>query len=67
MFYPENLQYDAHEDKLTGAQMLVAKQIVREHDEHVRRGCRIYAEPADAETGKGIAICFTIPAQRGEE
>ena len=67
LFYPENLQHDAHEDKLTGAQMLVAKQIVREHDEHVRRGCRIYAEPADAETGKGIAICFTIPAQRGEE
>ena len=67
LFYPENLQYDAREDKLTGAQMLVAKQIVREHDEHVRRGCRIYAEPADAVTGKGIAICFTIPAQRGEE
>ena len=59
--------YDVREDTLMGTQMLVAKQIVREHDEHVRRGCRIYAEPANTETDKGIAICFTIPAQRSEE
>ena len=67
LFYPEYLQYDPEEDTLTGAQMLVAKQIIREHDEHVRRGCRIYAEPADAVTGKGISVCFTIPSQRGKE
>ena len=66
LFYPENMSYDSTTDTLTGAQMLVAKQIIREHDEHVRRGCRIYAEPAYAETGKGICICFTIPEKTNQ-
>ena len=65
-FYPENMSYDSTTDTLTGAQMLVAKQIIREHDEHVRRGCRINAEPAIAETGKGICICFTIPEKTNQ-
>ena len=63
MFYPEALKYDAQNDKLYGAQMLLAKQIVREHDEHVRRGCRIFAQPLN-ENGKGLSIVFTIPANR---
>ena len=61
LFYPEALKYDSQNDKLMGAQMLLAKQIIREHDEHVRRGCRIYAEHAN-EDGTGIIISFTIPA-----
>ena len=61
MFYPEALKYDMQNDKLIGAQMLLAKQIIREHDEHVRRGCRIYAENVNGD-GNGIRITFTIPA-----
>ena len=61
MFYPEALTYDSVEDRLNGAQMLIAKQIIREHDEHVRRGCRIYVQYAD-ENGRGLRLCFSIPA-----
>ena len=60
LFYSENLRYDADSDQLHGAQLLVAKQIVREHDAHVRRGCRIYAQPLQAD-GTGILLCMTIP------
>ncbi len=63
MFYPEVLKYDENNDRLIGAQTLLAKQIVREHDEHVRRGCRIYAEHINQD-GAGIRISFTIPANR---
>lgn len=63
LFYPDNLRYDAETDTLYGAQYLIARQIVREHDEHVRRGCRIYAEPLTAGTGRGVRIVFTIPVQ----
>ena len=63
MFYPEALVYDPQLDRLNGAQMLIAKQIIREHDEHVRRGCRIYASQLDND-GNGLQLCFTIPAAR---
>ena len=63
MFYPEALVYELDTDTLIGAQMLIAKQIIREHDEHVRRGCRIMAMPADKQ-GNGQKIIFTIPMAR---
>ena len=63
MFYPEALTYDPVEDRLNGAQMLIAKQIIREHDEHVRRGCRIFARQTD-DNGNGLQIGFTIPAAK---
>lgn len=65
LFYPDNLSYDADTDTLQGAQYLITKQVIREHDEHVRRGCRIYAEPLK-EYGTGICITFTIPAPIGK-
>lgn len=62
IFYPETLAYNPDSNVLRGAQMLIAKQIIREHDEHVRRGCRIYAQPASSGP-EGVMICFTIPAK----
>ena len=63
IFYPETLAYNPDNNVLRGAQMLIAKQIIREHDEYVRRGCRIYAKPA-SDHGQGVMVCFTIPAQK---
>lgn len=63
MFYPESLSYDPQQDRLNGAQMLIAKQIIREHDEHVRRGCRIFATHANPD-GTGLRLSFSIPAAR---
>ncbi len=58
LFYPDNLKYDAVNDRLIGTQYLVCKQIIREHDEHCgRRGCRIYAERGEC----GGRIVFTLP------
>ena len=62
LFYPDNLRYDAATDTLHGAQFLVARQIIREHDEHVRRGCRIYAQPLHPD-GTGVCLSFTIPVK----
>ena len=63
MFYPENISYDPRTDRLRSTQLIVCKQIVREHDEHSPyRGCRIYAEPAT--DGNGYSIVFTIPKKR---
>ncbi len=61
MFYPEALSYDPVDDRLNGAQMLIAKQIIREHDEHVRRGCRIYVQHT-GQDGNGLRLCFSLPA-----
>jgi hypothetical protein len=63
IFYHEALRYNEECDKLTGAQMLIAKQIIREHDEHVRRGCRISAQHKNNDK-TGIIISFTIPENR---
>ena len=60
LFYPESVRYDELTGRLTGAQFLIARQIVREHDDHVRRGCRIYAEPLLPE-GRGVSLVFTVP------
>ena len=63
LFYPENIHYDSRTDRLLSTQLIVCKQIVREHDEHSPfRGCRIYAEAA--ESGSGHTIVFTIPKKR---
>lgn len=46
--------------RLQGTEYLIAKQIVRDHDEYAgRRGCRIYAERL--QEGKGFVVHFTLP------
>lgn len=48
---------------LSGAEYLICRQIVREHDEYFGHvGCRIQAEQATDDGG--LAIWFTIPAKR---
>ena len=42
-------------------QLLICKQVIREHDEFAgRRGCRINAQPI---SNGGFMIWFTIPAR----
>jgi len=54
LFYADSIRMDEHENVLHGSQYLVAKQIVREHDERLGHvGCRIYAEEH--------RIVFTLP------
>lgn len=60
LFNPESLHYDPQTDTLQGAQLLLIRQIIREHDEHVRRGLRIYAQPLHPD-GTGLTICCTLP------
>ena len=46
--------------RLQGTEYLIAKQIVRDHDEYAgRRGCRIYAERL--QEVKGFVVHFTLP------
>lgn len=62
IFYPDNAKVKLSEngDVLSGAEFLICKQIIRDHDEFGgRRGCRINAKVAD--DGKGFCIWFTIP------
>ncbi len=60
LFYIDNLKYDAQSDTLTGAQYMICRQIVREHDAYSpRRGCRIYVE--NDEGGQGSSFIFTLP------
>lgn len=63
IFYADNIRYDADSDRLQGAQYLVCKQIIREHDEYVgHRGCRIYAEQ---HAGDGcLSVVFTVPERK---
>ena len=58
IFYPDNLIYNQVGNTLQGAGWLIAKQIIREHDERVRRGCRIYFQYIDNNSSK---LIFTIP------
>lgn len=54
LFYADNVKMDEHENVLRGSQYLVAKQIIREHDERLGHvGCRIYAEED--------RVVFTLP------
>ncbi|MBR1667870.1 MAG: DUF5113 domain-containing protein [Bacteroidaceae bacterium] len=60
LFYVDNVRYDAKTDTLSGAQYMICRQVIREHDAHSsRRGCRIYVE--NSETGKGSRFIFTLP------
>ena len=60
LFYVDNIKYDALSDRLIGAQYLLCRQIIREHDAYaVRRGCRIYVE--NCEDGQGSRFIFTLP------
>ena len=55
LFYADSLQYDPQTDRLLGAEYLLCKQVIREHDEHCGvRGCRIYATD-------GNTVVFTLP------
>lgn len=54
LFYADSMHYDERNDLLVGAQYLIAKQIIRDHDDRLNHpGCRIYAE-----TDK---VIFTLP------
>ena len=60
LFYVDNMKYDAVHDRLIGAQYLLCRQVIREHDAHSsRRGCRIYVE--NSEDGRGSCFVFTFP------
>ncbi len=65
VFYPEHLRYDASTDRLDGAGWLIAKQIIREHDDHIRRGCRIEVNPNEAVDG--IEVYLTLPLVMGRK
>lgn len=60
LFYPDKARICMGENGgvFSGAEYLVCKQIVREHDEYSgRRGCRINASPVEG----GFKVWFTIP------
>lgn len=62
LFYPDSAKVKVSEygDTLSGAEYLICKQIIRDHDEFAgRRGCRINAKVAD--DGIGFCVWFTIP------
>ena len=64
-FYPsrQRMQVDDR-GHLHGTEYLIAKQIIRDHDEYAgRRGCRIYAT-ANAEGG--FTVCFTVYLVKSE-
>ena len=57
LFYPEAMTYAPEEGSLRGMPFLIAKQIVRQHDDLVRRGCRISV----MNLPKGLRIEVTLP------
>ena len=60
LFYIDNVKYDAKTDTLSGAQYMICRQIIREHDAYSsRRGCRIYVE--NCTEGNGSRFVFTLP------
>ena len=66
LFYPDKRRMCAGENgnALVGAEYLVCKQIIRDHDEFAgRRGCRINACPVE---GGGFSVWFTIPFRHKE-
>lgn len=63
MFYPDALNATDDVKSLRAMRLLICKQIIREHDEHVgNRGCRIYSELLD--NACGYRIVFSLPAKR---
>ena len=51
--------------KCEGTEYLIAKQIIRQHDELAgHRGCRINALPLQPQ---GMAIYFTLPLKQAKE
>lgn len=62
LFYPDSAKVKMSEngDVLSGAEYLICKQIIRDHDEFAgRRGCRINAKVMD--DGVGFSVWFTVP------
>lgn len=58
LFYADSMHYDEVHDLLIGSQYLIAKQIIRDHDERLNHpGCRIYAEENK--------VVFTLPKAIG--
>ena len=56
MFYPQQLSNSS--DQLQGAEYIVCRQIIREHDAHFDHiGCRIKAEACEG----GYVVWFTLP------
>ncbi|MCQ2257229.1 MAG: DUF5113 domain-containing protein [Bacteroidaceae bacterium] len=61
LFYVDHMKYDSQNDKLIGAQYMLARQIIREHDAYSsQRGCRIFVQ--NDEDGEGSSFIFTLPA-----
>ena len=60
LFYVENMRYDPVTDTLHGAQYMLCRQIIREHDAcSPLRGCRVFVENEDE--GSGSRFVFTLP------
>lgn len=59
LFYPDSLVYEPDTDCLLGAEYILCKQIIREHDNHcgISGICRIYATPPNK-------LIFTIPTKQ---
>lgn len=62
LFYPTPSRISsAHDGRLQGAEYIVCRQIIREHDAYFNHmGCRIKAETA----ANGYAIWFTLPRSK---
>ena len=58
LFYPESLAPEGQVGKVGGAHYLIAKQIVRLHDDFIRRGCRIELRNVPG----GLQAEVTLPA-----
>jgi len=55
LFYADNIVYHPDTDQLEGAEYILSKQVIREHDNHCgMRVCRIYAVVPDK-------LIFTLP------
>ena len=58
MFYPQQSSVKDTGDHLQGAEYIVCRQIIREHDAHFDHiGCRIKAEACEG----GFVVWFTLP------
>jgi light-regulated signal transduction histidine kinase (bacteriophytochrome) len=59
MFYPDALSTADDAEARKVMQILVCKQIIREHDDHIgQRGCRMYACPNEP---YGYQLVFKLP------